>query len=72
MSSDFNFTVASWFLGNVHVKPISTHSEGGEVKKWQNSVHVVVECPLITKVKVHGGPICPFKGKKIRKKLFLG
>ena len=26
MSSDFNFTVASWFLGNVHVKPISTHS----------------------------------------------
>ena len=27
MSSDFNFTVASWFLGNIHVKPISTHSE---------------------------------------------
>ena len=26
MSSDFNFTVASWFLGNVCVKPISTHS----------------------------------------------
>ena len=26
MSSDSNFTVASWFLGNVHVKPISTHS----------------------------------------------
>ena len=28
MSLDFNFTVASWFLGNVHVKPISTHSVG--------------------------------------------
>ena len=26
MSSVFNFTVASWFLGNVRVKPISTHS----------------------------------------------
>ena len=26
MSSDFNFTVASWFLGKVHIKPISTHS----------------------------------------------
>ena len=25
MSSDINFTVASLFLGNVHVKPISTH-----------------------------------------------
>ena len=29
MSSDFNLTVASWFLGNVHVKPISTHSVPG-------------------------------------------
>jgi hypothetical protein len=29
MSSDFNFTVVSWFLGNVHVKPISTHIGGG-------------------------------------------
>ena len=27
MSSDFDFTVASWFLGNVHIKPISTHSD---------------------------------------------
>ena len=26
MSSDFNFTEASCFLGNVHVKPISTHN----------------------------------------------
>ena len=25
MSSDFNFTMASSFLGNFHVKPISTH-----------------------------------------------
>ena len=29
MSSDFNFTVASWFPGNVHIKPISTPSGGG-------------------------------------------
>ena len=26
MSSYFDFTVASWFLGNVHIKPISTRS----------------------------------------------
>ena len=26
MSSDFHFTVASWLLRNVHVKPISTLS----------------------------------------------
>ena len=26
ISSDFNFTLASWFLGNVHIKPILTHS----------------------------------------------
>ena len=26
MSSDINFTVASWFLGNVRVKPHSKHS----------------------------------------------
>jgi hypothetical protein len=30
ISSDFNFTVASWFLENFHIKPISTHSGGGE------------------------------------------
>ena len=30
----------------VHAQGIKyVHSEGG-VKKWQNSVHVVVECPL--------------------------
>ena len=26
MSLDFNYTVASWFLGNVRVKPHSKHS----------------------------------------------
>ena len=31
----------------VHAQSIKTvHTEGGGVKKWQNSVHVVVECPL--------------------------
>ena len=24
----------------------TVHAGGGGVKKWQNSVHVVVECPL--------------------------
>ena len=33
----------------VHAQGIKTvHEWGGEeVKKWQSSVHVVVECPLI-------------------------
>ena len=30
----------------VHAQSINTVHEGGLVKKWQNSVHVVVECPL--------------------------
>ena len=30
----------------VHAQGIKTVHAGG-VKKWQNSVHVVVECPLI-------------------------
>ena len=31
----------------VHAQGIKTvHAGGGGVKKWQNSVHVVVECPL--------------------------
>ena len=31
----------------VHAQGIKTvHARGGGVKKWQNSVHVVVECPL--------------------------
>ena len=30
----------------VHAQGIKTvHAEGGGVKKWQNSFHVVVECP---------------------------
>ena len=32
----------------VHAQGIEiVHAGGGEVKKWQNSVHVVVECPLM-------------------------
>ena len=27
-------------------------TQGGGVKKWQNSVHVVVECPLSTEFKL--------------------
>ena len=30
----------------VHDQGIKTVHAGGGVKKWQNSVHVVVECPL--------------------------
>ena len=30
----------------VHAQGIKTVHAGGWVKKWQNSVHVVVECPL--------------------------
>ena len=32
----------------VHAQNIKTvHAGGGGVKKWQNSVHVVVECPQV-------------------------
>ena len=31
----------------VHAHGIKTVLAGGGVKKWQNSVHVVVECPLM-------------------------
>ena len=31
----------------VHAQGIKTVRAGGGVKKWQNSVHVVVECPLM-------------------------
>ena len=35
----------------VHAQGIKTVHPGGEgVKKWQNSVHVVLECPLMGKV----------------------
>ena len=39
MSSDFNFTVASWFLWNVHVKHISTHSAGGGYLPSSTQIH---------------------------------
>ena len=36
----------------VHALGIKTdHARGGGVKKWQNSVHVVGECPLILRGK---------------------
>ena len=39
----------------VHAQGIKTvHAGGGGVKKWQNSVHVVVECPLNFNSKTHG------------------
>ena len=31
----------------VHAQCNKTCSRKGEFKKWQNSVHVVVECPLL-------------------------
>ena len=34
----------SVFVHNQDIKTV--HAEGGGVNKWQNSVHVVVECPL--------------------------
>ena len=34
------------FLSTLRVLKLSTHGGVGGVKKWQNSVHVVVECPL--------------------------
>ena len=36
----------------VHAQGIKTVHAGVVVKKWQNSVHVVVECPLIHKLVV--------------------
>jgi hypothetical protein len=32
----------------VHTQGIKTVHTGEGVKKWQNSVHIVVECPLIS------------------------
>jgi hypothetical protein len=32
----------------VHAQGIKTVHAGGGVKKWQNYVHVVVECPLMS------------------------
>ena len=40
----------------VHAQGIKTvHTGGGEVIKWQNYVHVVVECPLWT-MTIPAGP----------------
>ena len=36
----------------VHAQRIKTVHAGGGGKKWQNFVHVVVECPLKINVKV--------------------
>ena len=33
------------FLSTLRVEKLSTQEGRGGVKKWQNSVHVVVECP---------------------------
>ena len=49
-SSKFNFTVAYWFLENVHVKPISTHS--GSPRPFSSfllSKVYVVTCLLATR-----------------------
>ena len=32
----------------VHAQGITTVHAKGAVKKWQNFVHIVVECPLVT------------------------
>ena len=40
----------------VHAQDIKTlHARGGGVKKWHNSVHVVVECPLPYEMKFWTG-----------------
>ena len=38
----------------VHAEGIKTVHAGG-IKKWQNSVHVVVECPLVLNTTMCGG-----------------
>ena len=38
----------------VHAQGIKTVHAGGGVKKWQNSVHVVVECPPSQAKSLHG------------------
>ena len=39
----------------VHAYDIKTVHAGGGVKKWQNSVHIVVECPLTTNLSIIWG-----------------
>ena len=38
----------SVFVHAQSIKTVHAGGEGGGVKKWQSSVHVVVECPLYT------------------------
>ena len=42
MGSDFNFTVASWFLGNVLLKPISTHSAPPTPLVWKKRTYIIL------------------------------
>ena len=40
----------------VHAQGIKTvHAGGGRIKKWKNSVHVVVEFPLVLNTTMCGG-----------------
>ena len=44
----------------VHAQDIKTVHAGGGVKKWQNSVHIVVECPpshFLQQMSMIDGPI---------------
>ena len=48
----------------VHAQGIKTVHAGGGVKKWQNSVHVVVECPLTMIQKQKKFPMETHKAQK--------
>ena len=51
----------------VHAKGIKTvHAGGGGVKKCQNSVHVVVECPLNKKIFAVPGNFFMFNIQDVR------
>ena len=50
MNSDFNFTVASRFLGNVHVKSISTHS-APPPPFWAEQITEVYVCFVFCSIK---------------------
>ncbi len=47
------------FLSTVHAQGIKTVHEEGGVKQWQNSVHVVVECPPRIQGKCSRVPLNP-------------
>ena len=45
----------AFFVYAQGIKTVHARGSGeGGVKKWQNSVHVVVECPLIVVSKIRG------------------